>query len=133
MLTRVDLLENVMFDVTEHATLEGFGDKGKQRDWTIVLHVRFDARLYTGTTFANFHSSGSTPQRRDLLKRAQSEGAIRDEVSVSSRAGIPSGPKALLMFKLAKTVITSSLVSVMSSRIMSGSECSSVMRSLSSS
>ena len=43
VLTRVDLLENVMFDVTEHATLEGFGDKGKQRDWTIVLHVRFDA------------------------------------------------------------------------------------------
>jgi hypothetical protein len=28
----------------------------------------------------------------DLLKRAQSEGAIWDDVSVNKRAGIPSGP-----------------------------------------
>ena len=37
MLTRVDLLKNMMLDVMENATLEDFGDKGKQRDWTVVL------------------------------------------------------------------------------------------------
>ena len=53
--------------------------------------------------FANFQSSGSTPQRRDLLKRGQSEGAIWDDVSINKRAGIPAAPCALLLFKLENT------------------------------
>ena len=82
--------------------------------------------------FANFQSSGRTPQRRDLLKREQSEGAIWDDISVNKRAGILSGPYALLLFKLDNTDITSSSVSVMSSKKMSGSikECSSGLWSL---
>ena len=42
MLARVDLLKNIMMlDVMENATLEDFGDKGKQRDWTVVLDIGF--------------------------------------------------------------------------------------------
>ena len=82
--------------------------------------------------FANFQLSGSTPQRRDLLKREQSEGAIWGDVSINKRAGIPSGLCALLLFKLENTDMTSSSVSVMSSKTMSGSikECSSGLWSL---
>ena len=43
---------------------------------------------------ASFHSFGMVPELSDRLNNKQSEGAITSAVSLSSFAGIPSGPVA---------------------------------------
>jgi hypothetical protein len=45
VLTRVDLMKSMMFDVKENATLKDFEDKGKQQDWTVVLYIGFLAQF----------------------------------------------------------------------------------------
>ncbi|CAB3992606.1 Hypothetical predicted protein [Paramuricea clavata] len=54
--------------------------------------------------FANFHSSGNSPQLNDLLKIWVREGAIFHAVSFRSRDGIPSGSVALVVSS-AKSVL----------------------------
>ena len=64
--------------------------------------------------FADFHSLGSLPNFREMLKIFDKDGAIVGADSLSIRAVIPSVPQALLVFKPNSNFSTSASVQLKS-------------------
>lgn len=72
-----------------------------------------------GIINASFHSSGRTPEERDLLNSLHTEGASSDEHSTKMRVAGLSGREALLTFKPRSNNSTSETVNEMEDSVAS--------------
>ena len=75
--------------------LKYFREQWQHRNWSIIISVTLLSALWSGVTFASFHTVGNMPLEMHVLITLVSDGAMAGAAIFSGRALKPSAPVAL--------------------------------------